>query len=127
MENKAYIFELHDDHTRWLNDLAFCKDQIKVYEKRLADVSLKNLDKEVKVDVEKFQNRFLIQRNEIDYLKHDIKQQENVLEKVEKAAPFIQEEGTITEELSLKDRMQIFEKLFNELKGEFDVFIEQHI
>lgn len=127
MENKAYIFELHDFHKKWINDLDFYKEQVKVFEERLAKVSLKNVDKEVKVEVEKFQNRFIIQRNEIDYLRHDIKQQENELEREEKIAPTISETETITEEFTLKDRMDTFEKLFLDLQLEFDTFIEKHI
>ena len=127
MENKAYIFELHDFHKKWINDLDFYKEQVKVFEERLAKVSLKNVDKEVKVEVEKFQNRFIIQRNEIDYLRHDIKQQENELEREEKIAPTVSETETITEEFTLKDRMDTFEKLFLDLQLEFDTFIEKHI
>ncbi|MCP9768777.1 hypothetical protein EGI22_12695 [Lacihabitans sp. LS3-19] len=127
MENKAYIFELQDFHKKWINDLDFYKEQVKVFEERLAKVSLNNVDKDVKIEVEKFQNRFIIQRNEIDYLRHDIKQQENELEREEKTAPIISEMETITEEFTLKDRMDTFERLFLDLQLEFDTFIEKHI
>ncbi|MFN8429049.1 MAG: hypothetical protein U0V04_03645 [Spirosomataceae bacterium] len=127
MDNKAYIFELHDEHTQWLNDLKFYKDQLKKFEERLAHISAKNPDKEVKIQVEKFQNRFLIQRNEIDYFRHDIKQQENELELEEQTAPIVSVERTLEEEEALKERREIFVSLFEEMKKEFNVFVEEHL
>ena len=127
MDNKAYIFELHDEHTKWLNDLKFYKDQLKKFEERLAHISAKNPDKEVKIQVEKFQNRFLIQRNEIDYFRHDIKQQENELELEEQTAPIVSVERTLEEEEALKERRQTFVSLFEEMKKEFNVFVEEHL
>ncbi len=127
MDNKAYIFELHDEHTQWLNDLKFYKDQLKKFEERLAHISAKNSDKEVKIQVEKFQNRFLIQRNEIDYFRHDIKQQENELELEEQTAPIVSVERTLEEEEALKERRETFVSLFEEMKKEFNVFVEEHL
>ncbi|MBK6976375.1 MAG: hypothetical protein IPH28_04095 [Cytophagaceae bacterium] len=127
MDNKAYIFELHDEHTKWLNDLKFYKDQLKKFEERLAHISAKNPDKEVKIQVEKFQNRFLIQRNEIDYFRHDIKQQENELELEEQTAPIVSVERTLEEEEALKERRETFVSLFEEMKKEFNVFVEEHL
>ncbi|MCA0365609.1 MAG: hypothetical protein LCH67_16325 [Bacteroidetes bacterium] len=127
MDNKAYIFELHDEHTQWLNDLKFYKDQLKKFEERLAHISAKNPDKEVKIQVEKFQNRFLIQRNEIDYFRHDIKQQENELELEEQTAPIVSVERTLEEEEALKERRETFVSLFEEMKKEFNVFVEEHL
>lgn len=127
MDNKAYIFELHDEHTKWLNDLKFYKDQLKKFEERLAHISAKNPDKEVKIQVEKFQNRFLIQRNEIDYFRHDIKQQENELELEEQTAPIVSVERTLEEEKALKERRETFISLFEEMKKEFNVFVEEHL
>jgi uncharacterized protein YlxP (DUF503 family) len=127
MDNKAYIFELHDEHTKWLNDLKFYKDQLKKFEERLAHISAKNPDKEVKIQVEKFQNRFLIQRNEIDYFRHDIKQQENELEFEEQTAPIVSVDRTLEEEEALKERRETFVSLFEEMKKEFNVFVEEHL
>lgn len=127
MDNKAYIFELHDEHTKWLNDLKFYKDQLKKFEERLAHISAKNPDKEVKIQVEKFQNRFLIQRNEIDYFRHDIKQQENELELEEQTAPIVSVERTLEEEEALKERRETFITLFEEMKKEFNEFVEEHL
>jgi len=103
------------------------KDQLKKFEERLAHISAKNPDKEVKIQVEKFQNRFLIQRNEIDYFRHDIKQQENELELEEQTAPIVSVERTLEEEEALKERREIFVSLFEEMKKEFNVFVEEHL
>ena len=127
MENKTYIFDLHKDHGAWLNALDFYQDEILVFKNRLAEVSAKNSGHEVKHEVEKYQNRFFIQKNEIDLLKHYINHSEIELVDKIKANPIASDHRKTELDLPLQERFEIFEKLFKELKIDFNKFVAKYL
>jgi hypothetical protein len=124
---KKPIAEVHFQHLIWLNELTFYKEEIRIFEERLGDIAYKNLgNKELHVGVEQFQNKFLIHKNEIDYLKHDIN--ENEKSAIESGKIHIRRIDYVASEeyLNLEDRMNVFRKLYNELKTDFYKFIVKH-
>ena len=76
---KTTIYNQHYEHTQWLNKLSFYKDEISVMQKRIEEIAKKNSAKEVTVQIEHFQNQLLIQQNNMDDIKHHIKQDEQNL------------------------------------------------
>jgi hypothetical protein len=127
MQNKTYIFDLHEDHGTWLKALDFYQDEILVFKNRLAEVSAKNSAHDVKHEVEKFENRFFIQKNEIDLLKHYINHSEAELVDEIKANPIASDHRKTEEDLPLRERFEIFEKLFKELKIDFNEFVAKYL
>jgi hypothetical protein len=127
METQTYFFDLHEDHVEWLKALEFYQDEILVFKNRLAEVSSKNTDISIKKEVEKYQNKFIIQKNEIDNLKHYIHHSEQEMEEEIKKNPVAVDHRKTTEDLSLRDRFQMFEKLFAELKEEFNDFVGKNL
>lgn len=77
-EKKAY--ELHAEHTQWINSLKFYKDEILVFQHRITEIATKYTDREILKMIESFQNRLKIQSNEIDNLIHTIKDHELYVE-----------------------------------------------
>src|SRR5215208_3976909 len=69
---KEEIGVVHKKNHEWRNQLALYKEELKIFNERLNDLSLKNRDKETLVSIEQFQNKFIIQRDKIDELEHDI-------------------------------------------------------
>ena len=126
MENQTYLFELHADHVEWLKSLSFYEDELTILQKRLAEVSSKNTDQNVKMNVEKFQNQFLIQKNEIDYLRHNINASEQVIKDEILANPTASDHRKTTDNEALRNRAEIFSKLFAEMEEEFNVFVGQN-
>lgn len=127
METQTYIFDLHEDHVEWLKALDFYQDEIMVFKNRLAEVSTKNTDLAIKKEVEKFQNKFIIQKNEIDNLRHYVRHSEHDIEEEVKKNPVAVDHRKISENLGLRDRYQMFVKLFEELKVEFNEFVGQNL
>jgi len=127
METQTYFFDLHEDHVEWLKALDFYQDEIVIFKNRLAEVSEKNSNLEVKKLVEKFQNKFIIQKNEIDLLRHYIKHSEQDMEIEIKKNPVAIDHRKTTEDLSLRDRVKMFVKLFAELKEEFNDFVGRNL
>lgn len=120
---RTYFSDLHNDQREWLNGLAFYKEDITILEHRLEDIVRRNNKAEVLAQVEHFQNRFIREREVIDVLRHDIKQEENMLEKEMKDNPVAIEHRYFKDHTELRDRYQIFEKLYRELKQEFQQWL----
>jgi hypothetical protein len=127
METKTYFFDLHADHVEWLKALDFYQDEILIFKNRLAEVSAKNSSSDVKKEVEKYQNKFIIQKNEIDNLKHYIHGSEREMEEEIKKNPVAVDHRKTTEDLNIRDKVEMFVKLFADLKEEFNEFVGQNL
>jgi nicotinamidase-related amidase len=73
--------------------------------------------------VEHFQNQFLIQRNHIDELAHEIKANENTLVAEIQDNPVAVDHRKVENHDNEADFMGYFEKNFAELRAEFNVFL----
>lgn len=127
METKTYFFDLHQDHVEWLKALDFYDDELLIFKKRLAEVSAKNTSVDVKKEVEKYQNKFIIQKNEIDNLKHYVHGAERDMEEEIKKNPVAVDHRKTTEDLNIRDKVEVFVKLFAELKEEFNEFVGRNL
>jgi len=118
-EKRVHMADLHSDHQLWLNTLRFCKDETIIFNKRMEEIARRNTGREVLAELEHFQNRYIRENEVIDELRHDIKQHENHLEKFAMEHPVASDHVLFTDHQDLRDRVQTFEKLYHELKGEF--------
>lgn len=120
-----YIGDLHHEHMMWLNNLQFRKEEIAILERRMEDVVQRNNQPEVMAQLEHFQNQYIRQREVIDELRHDIKQHENFLEKEAKDKPIAVDHRHFEDHTQLRERMEVFEKLYMELKHDFYRWVGQ--
>ena len=122
MNKQESIFELHADHKEWMNKLDFYKDDIKIFTKRLEEIASKNTDKEILAEVEKFQNQFIVQSNNIDQIKHIINLDENKLQAEVKRNPVAVDHRKMGNHDEERDLVDTFEKNFNGIRAEFNSF-----
>lgn len=122
METKK-IYELHEEHKEWLNNLAFYKDEIKVMQNRVSEVASKNSSPDVLKQIEHFQNQLIIQRNNIDELCHSIKDHENYLENRVNENPTAVDHRKVNDHPKMRDSYISFDKVFNELRKELNEFL----
>lgn len=125
MEKVKTIKELHDEHKIWLNKLLFYQDELIIMAGRIAEVEKKNSSDEVHALVDHFQNQFVIQKEQIDILKHDIKSHELFLE-----GAIIKNHDSIDQEKfsdhkKHRESILVFEKIFNDLRGELIQFLSK--
>ncbi|MCU0434256.1 MAG: hypothetical protein MUC87_12430 [Bacteroidia bacterium] len=113
------LYELHAEHREWLNKLAFYSDEIKYMTTRLQEVTVKNTGHDVLAQAEHFQNQFIIQRNHIDNLNHEIKEQEKLIESNINHNPVATDRRKADDHVEERDAMMQFEKIFNELRREY--------
>jgi hypothetical protein len=122
---KTTIYSEHQEHTVWLNKLSFYTDEIAIMQKRIEEIVKKNTAKDVLVQIEHFQNQFLIQRENIDALRRHIKHDEILLK------DNITKNETAVDHRSMEDHyveredMKVFEDNFNHLRKELNHFAAQ--
>lgn len=119
---QKYLYDLHTDHKAWLSEIALYEDELKIMKSRLAEVSIKNTSSEVKVHVEQFQNRFIIQLNELAILKKAVNVEERELQAEIVSNPVAVDHRKTEDDEALRDQVETFETLFESLKTEFNQF-----
>jgi hypothetical protein len=120
------IRSLHMEYQLWTRELIFYKEEIKIFEDHLEALLKRNNKNGVLANVEHFQNQFILQKEVIDYLKHDLNVSERQL------AGFVYEmsgDGIDNIKMDnhgkLRERMTTFRKIYKDIKNEFRRF-EMH-
>ena len=116
---------VHHEYKTWLNKLEFFKDELRIFKDRLSDIAKKNTGHDILAMVEHFQNQIIIQRNEIDTLRHNIKHYENVLEDKVKVNQIAADHNPDEEFGNHKEQIDRFEYLFNELRDDIVKFFSK--
>ena len=105
-----------------LRGLDFYQLELKFLQERLDEISRDNTGKEVLEKIEHFQNQFFIHRNAIDELKSHIKANNRRIEiQLTENEPFVDEPLVIEHERLYSDYLTE-EKMFNDLRHEFNRF-----
>lgn len=117
------IPKLHIEYRLWVNELSFYKEEIAIFEMHLEDIVVKNSATEVRARIEQFQNQFIREKEVIDELRHKLNISERQL------AGFVKElSGMGLESIrmdnhgNLREEMQLFRKIYQELKENFRQF-----
>ena len=124
-EKKVHIGDLHFELNLWLNEFKFYKDEIAIFNHRLEDIVSRNTGMEVMQELEHFQNQYIRQIEVIDELRHEVKQHENALEREALANPTAIDHVLFDDQTELREQVEQFKKIYNELKGEFMRFLSK--
>ena len=122
MKSEEKIYLQHAEHVEWMSKLSFYADEILVLKSRLSEIAGKNNDQEVLAQVEHFQNQFIIQKNNIDEIKHAITIDEDHLIQEINKNPVAVDHRKMPYHAEEKDAVESFEKNFNELREDFKHF-----
>lgn len=117
--NIKHVSNLHSDAIR---NLEFYEQEFTILQKRLEEIAKDNTGHEVAVSIERFQNQFLIQNNNIDELKHKIKENlKNIEQQVMSSAGFVDQDA-MSLNANLYEQYLTLEKIVNEIRHEFNRF-----
>lgn len=123
MTNSTYLYDLHQTYKNWLNELALANDEIEHFRANLEKVVVANNKTEITARAEQFQNQFITHLNELQILRHDIKAAENVIEKNIADNPVAADHRKMEVDATLEDRISQFQKLFKDLKTDYNGFL----
>ena len=114
------VKSLHLEYQLWIRELMFYKEEIKIFENHLESLVVKNTGHHMRAQAEHFQNQFILQKEVIDHLKHDLHVSEKQL------AAFVHElSGSHLENVRmdnhpiLRERIATFRKIYKDIKSEF--------
>jgi hypothetical protein len=122
MESTVSIDQFHEVLQAWKHELSSTKQEIRRFEQHLEHMSSKNLPKDLLAQIEHFQNSFICQKEVIDKLRHDLPDSRHKVEHIFKGVPAREEdEGPHAHHL-LEERMDIFRRIFRDVKEDFSRF-----
>jgi hypothetical protein len=122
MATKEKIYTQHHENEDWINKLDFYKEELNILKGRLEELALKNTSKKVTLEIEHFQNQFIIQNNNIDNIAHAVKINESELIASIESNPVAAAHRKIEYHEREHDLVTTFEKNFKQLRKDFNNF-----
>ena len=121
----AQIEYFHNELSDWKKMFLFFKDEISIFNRRLAEVLDRNSKPEILAQVEQFQNQFILQNEQFDILKHEVHLIESGVEKnlLLQGKPF--SEQALKDQHLLRERIFQAERIFLETKHGFYRFLSR--
>ena len=124
MESTASIEQFQEELLSWKRELSSSKEEIKSFEKELAGLAAHSHNRDIFPHIEHFQNNFIRQKEVIDELRHDLPDSTRRLETIFYSSSNGGEHDVHAE---LSDRMDMFRKLYHELREKFQRFEADHL
>lgn len=119
---KKNVVDLHAEHREWLNKIAFYKDEIKVMRHRLGEVAAKNTAQDVQAMVEHFQNQLIVQDEQADITRHNVREYQQVIEDHLKKNSVAADHLKWNDHTHMREQVETFERIINELRKELISF-----
>ena len=124
---KQKIYSQHLENNEWFNKLAFYQDEIKMMNNRIAEIAAKNTSKDTLARVEHFQNQLIIQKNNVDEIKHLVTINEDSLRKEVNNNATAVDHRSVNDHSKERELVTGFEKNFNELRHELNSFLSKNL
>ncbi len=122
---QKYLSELHQEHNEFRSILNFSKDELMTFNHRLEEIAKANTIQDVLMQVEKFQNHFIRQSEVIDELMHEIGECERHIAQLAEENNVATDHRKADDHVELRDKMETFQKLYNELKRDYMTFLSK--
>lgn len=122
-----YNADLHFEHENWQREINFWEDELKSFHKRLEELVSRWTDKSVLAEIEKFENKFMIQEKEFDSLKDQIAMHEkNMAAHYEKNEDVLNK-MFVNQHLDFRKVLETERNLYNDLKKDFFRFLTKYM
>jgi len=126
-ETISPVSNISAEHSSWLRGIDFYQDEIIIMRKRLTEVSNNNTAREVKKRVEQFQNQFKVHEEQLHKLKHTVSGHAKNIDSDMIAHHGQLERSTLAEHETMREDYVNSEKLFNEMRHDFNRFLSKHL
>ena len=107
----------------WTRNIDFYFADLTILQERLNEVANKNTKEPVMANVEHFQNQFIVQKDNLQIIKHKINVQKDSLEAEVKKIVSLADLDIVDTQHFLRESIQLNEKIFLELKHGFYRFL----
>lgn len=123
MDVPTQTSDLQQQINSWKIDVENVRKELREMRGRLEQMAHRKTDPEMLIHVEHFQNQFICQAEVADELFHDLKQSAKKLVNNGVLA-IVHDDRPVDDVTTLQDRMETFQKLYGELKNEFEQFVK---
>jgi hypothetical protein len=127
MESTVSIDQFHEVLQSWKHELTSFKHEIRHFERHLENLSSKNLPKDLLAQVEHFQNSFICQKEVIDKLRHDLPDSRHNVESIYLSKFQGDNDSESDAHTILEERMDIFRRIYSDVKTDFKKFEEEWV
>ena len=128
MENQViYNSDLHFEHQQWRSELNFWEDELKSFNKRLGELVKRWKDKDVLVQLEHYQNEFILHGAVIDELQDDIAMHEINMSAHDIKGEDVLNRSFVKKHIEFRNRMEVQRQIYADLKKEFYHFLSQYM
>tara|TARA_R110002050_G_scaffold286468_3_gene436965 strand:+ start:47999 stop:48385 length:387 start_codon:yes stop_codon:yes gene_type:complete len=118
---------LHFEHELWRLELFFWKDEMKFFNNRLSELITRWTKKEVLVQLEHFQNEFILHGGVIEDLLETIEMHETRIAGQSQAGQDALDTGLVQKHLDFRNRIETQRTIYADLKKEFFRFLTKYM
>lgn len=122
-----YNEDLHFEHKQWQSELAFWEDELKSFKNRLSDLIQRWTNKEVLVQLEHYQNEFILHEGIIDKLQETIEKHETRIAGQLKSGHDSLDTALTKKHLEFRNQMETQRQIYADLKKEFFHFLSKYM
>lgn len=116
------IKHLSNLHTDALRALDFYLDELKIFQERLEEISGANTGLTVSIEIEHFQNLFIIHQEQIQELRHQMNENLRSIALETSASSGFLDSPLLDENIRLNEQFLQEEKIFKDMKTTFYTF-----
>lgn len=117
MEVPTQSADLQAQFLTWKGEVDTVRNHLRSMRARLEEMAPRRTNPDGMAQIEHFQNRFIRHQEVADEMYHDLKQSAKSISNAQPA--ILHDDRPIDDFDTLQDRMQMFHKLYEELKNEF--------
>ena len=123
MDNQTHdIASLHREIVEWKELIMLVRDEILIFEHQLGELLSSPHGIEVMQHAQKFESQFIRHKEVSDELFHDLKLADHNLKVILENNPEAVESNGM-DHSALREKVQVYEKLFNELRDDYRHFL----
>lgn len=124
---EIYNEDLHFEHKQWQGELSFWKDELRSFKNRLEVLSQRWIDEKILVQLEHFQNQFILHGEVIDSLEHEINVHETDMAIHHEKDEMVLNRNLTKNHFKFRERMETQRKIYADLKKEFFRFLSKYL
>jgi len=122
-----YNSSMHFEHQQWKGELDFWKDELKFFDNRLSELVTHWTNKVELVQLEHYQNEFILHRGVIDDLLETIEKHEIRISGQSKTNTTALDTQLVKKHIELRNSIETQRHLYSELKKGFFRFLEKYM
>lgn len=119
--------DLHFEHVHWNRELSFWEDELKSFNKRLDELVTRWTKKDVLVQLEHYQNEFILQDKRIDELQETIEVHEIRMAGLDLQGKDVLDTAMVKNHIEFRNKMEMQRQIYTDLKKEFFRFLSKYM